>query len=52
MSGHKRAPVALSPEDFRRLHEAEQRLRTVEQDYQDVRARVASIHTSELEHSF
>ena len=52
MSGHKRATVALNQDDFRRLHEAEQRLRTVEQDYHDVRAKVASIHTHELEQSF
>ena len=52
MSGHKRATVALNQEDFRRLHEAEQRLRTVEHDYQDIKARAASIHSEELWQSF
>ena len=51
MSGHKRATVALSQDDFRRLHEAEQRLRSVEQDYHAIRSRVQSLHTAELERS-
>ena len=52
MSGHKRATVALNQDDFARLRQAEERLRTVEKDYQDIQERVKHIHTQELQQSF
>jgi hypothetical protein len=49
MSGHKRTTVSLSELDLRRLEGVEERLKTVENDYQRIRERVKKSASREMQ---